>query len=115
MHEITGHLLMRFAHAARGDKIGRPSFGQDCHLWAGSTTSGRAAVRYGIFFAYGKRWIAHRVAYAINAGFASLDDIPANIAHTCGNKLCVNPNHLMIASRKRRNPPTAQKIGTEIA
>lgn len=42
----------------------------------------------------GKRVLAHRVAYAI-AHNVDLTDVPSPLGHTCGDRRCVNPEHLV--------------------
>jgi two-component SAPR family response regulator len=60
-----------------------------CWKWMGATSSGGM---YGKF-SYNKRSIgAHRMAMNLWNGF-DLDDTQS-IHHTCGNTLCVNPDHL---------------------
>jgi len=81
---IHPRLLRRFA--LRVEKRGASA----CHLWCGA----QSADGYGIFYATGKRIAAHRMAYAI-AHELSLDEIPTIVGHTCGNRRCVNPEHLV--------------------
>lgn len=72
-------LRARFmAHALHAD--------DGCVLWVGATKDG-----YGIFtFAY-RVLLAHRVAWLLAHG-----RMPATrmIAHSCGRRACVNPDHL---------------------
>jgi hypothetical protein len=65
--------------------------GEDCWLWEGSILSSG----YGNFHFEGKNYLAHRIAYLIETGFL---DKSITISQSCGNKWCVNPNHLCAKS-----------------
>ena len=62
-----------------------------CWLW----TAGKGGGDYGIFSMNRDAIIAYRAAYILFKG-----DIPPfeNVRHTCGNAMCVNPDHLYIAN-----------------
>jgi len=56
--------------------------------------------QYGVLTFGGVRMYAHRAAYEVENG-----DIPAgmDIDHICHSKLCVNADHLRLASRKQNS------------
>ena len=64
-----------------------------CWEWTANKSSG-----YGYFYFDGTNAPAHRYSYQLANG-----PIPAStdIDHGCRNKLCVNPDHLRLASRKQ--------------
>jgi len=68
-----------------------------CIIWDGNT-SGYAPGQYGVLTFRNKRRFAHRVAYELRHG-----PIPRgqDIDHLCHTRLCVNPDHLRLASRKQ--------------
>lgn len=68
-----------------------------CWVWNGSTNGKR---NYGKMFYNGKLELAHRIAYSLCKG-----EIPAGmtIDHLCNNTLCVNPNHLTVATQYDNN------------
>lgn len=68
-----------------------------CIIWGGNT-SGYAPRQYGVLTFKGGRRFAHRVAYELRYG-----PIPRSmdIDHRCHVRLCVNPDHLRLASRKQ--------------
>lgn len=78
-----------------------------CWLWTAATTPGG----YGAFNVDGRVRVAHRIAYLIEHG-----EIPdADIAHSCANRLCVNPAHLAPENRAANmaNEHTRARIATK--
>jgi hypothetical protein len=75
-----------------------------CLLWTGSKNAGG----YGAWMIKlpGKvndvPVAAHRMAFAFEYGYGALprhgSGGPRVVAHTCGNRLCVEPGHLTVAS-----------------
>lgn len=61
----------------------------DCWEYDGGTLS---KVGVGRFHFKGQKIMAHRIAFAIENGYMPEGDI----THTCKNKTCVNPNHLVV-------------------
>lgn len=68
-----------------------------CIIWGGNR-SGYAPTQYGVLTFRNKRKFAHRVAYELRHG-----QIPRgmDIDHICHVRLCVNPDHLRLATRKQ--------------
>ena len=65
----------------------------ECWLWSGNMTKDG----YGRVKINGKTHLAHRLSYALNVG-ELVDRLV--IHHKCGNKACVNPNHLAQVTSK---------------
>lgn len=72
-----------------------------CWEWTGSTAKG-----YGQMKVKGKVLRAHRVVCEYSHGELGPDD---HVMHTCDNPLCVNPHHLVKASRAENMADMAAK------
>lgn len=72
------------------EKVDRGGPGE-CWLWTAATGSG-----YGLFRFRDSNWTAHRVSYTLEVG-----EIPEarKVVQSCGEKLCVNPEHLELEVR----------------
>ena len=73
------------------DKIAAPVSPSTCKLWLG----GKFASGYGCFKVGGKKYRAHRVAYAIHNSHLDPDVL---VLHTCDTPPCVNPEHLFVGT-----------------
>lgn len=82
----------------------------DCWLWTGGK-GGTAKHTYGIFRleAGGKTHTAHRFAYELTYGDIP-DGMEVDHRHTC-SKLCVNPAHLRLATKKQNKENRAGAHG----
>lgn len=82
----------------------------ECWLWTGPTSGGGRGGGYGRMSLDGQTVATHRVMATLIFGY-----IPGNkqVDHTCGNRLCLNPDHLEIVTHKenQRRRDRAQKAG----
>jgi hypothetical protein len=86
----------------RIEKNSEPITECGCWVWMGAVTN----AGYGVCSNGKKTAQAHRVSYEAFVG-----EIPAGmiIAHTCDNSLCVNPNHLWLATHKQNSQDMVNK------
>lgn len=80
-----------------------------CILWEGGR--GGSDQQYGILRVSGRRIYAHRDAYEKTKG-----PIPdgMTIDHLCRNKLCVNPDHLDVCTRRENSRRAAAQDGKKL-
>lgn len=71
-------------------EIGNPS---QCWPWKAGLMRGN----YGSFFAHGKTWVAHVLAYRLSKGYIPVGYV---VRHNCDHRPCCNPNHLIVGTQK---------------
>ena len=77
-----------------------------CWIWEGAI---RGKCGYGAIKHKGVVWSAHRLAYVFKHG--SIPDRKM-VSHRCKDKLCVNPDHLFLATKKdlpQKKPKSIKK------
>ena len=79
-----------------------------CFRWTGA----RAASGYCSFFYNGSCMLAHRAAMLV---FKKLDAFTPGlqVAHSCNNRDCCNPDHLSEKTREENNGPDKRAHGTD--
>lgn len=73
--------------------VPNPQLDTPCWFWTASPTIGKGGVRYGQYYHEGKIKRAHRYAYETAHG--RMIQQGHHIHHTCSEKLCCNPAHLV--------------------
>ena len=73
-----------------------------CWLWQGYAND----LGYSQVFCRGKRWMTHRLAYALWKGPVA-DDM--QVCHTCDKPSCINPDHLWLGTNLANQIDSLQK------
>lgn len=76
--------------------------GEGCWRWLGGTFDNG----YGKFYLDGHQYRAHRIAYELATGQPAAG---LTLRHTCENRLCVRPDHLVVGTT-RRAPRSSARI-----
>ncbi len=66
---------------------------QGCWIWQGRATK----AGYGQIKVFGKIVSVHRYSYELHKGNIAKS---LEVMHTCNNKLCINPDHLILGTHK---------------
>lgn len=86
---------------------------EDCFIWQGTQRrNGYGKITWG-----GKHYVPHKISYLIFNGLIKPNQV---VRHTCDNKFCINPNHLIIGTQSdniidcvKRNRHHNQKLTKE--
>ncbi len=74
-------------------KVSIPPFKDACRIWRGSILNSG----YGVFYTQSGHQLVHRFSYESTYGEISNQ---MTVDHACQTKLCVNPDHLYLATRE---------------
>lgn len=81
-----------------------------CWRWCGS----KAITGYSNFFYRGTTYLAHRASLLIFKKVVNLTP-GLQVAHSCGNRDCVNPDHLSEKSRSENNGIDKREHGKDLS
>lgn len=75
--------------------------GKGCWVWTGAKVWKNPQLPYGYMTVEGHRVNVRRVSYEVHGLSPGLTD--HTVVSTCGNSLCVRPDHLRRGSRRKSN------------
>lgn len=101
-----GAVKMRARLAARSAPDGA------CVVWAGGRAANGYGVTGGALTGVRRRLYTHRVAYALEHGGLA-DNVV--VRHTCDNRPCINPEHLVVGTTADNNGDTLERWGGAVA
>jgi hypothetical protein len=87
----------------------------ECWPWTGARCkNGYGNFRVGSLKDASRRTaLAHRVAYELEYGFTT-ENIGLDVDHLCRNRLCVNPQHLELVTRRENLRRGETLVGSEM-
>lgn len=97
---------MRKSMKDRFDEKWEEDTSTGCWEW----TAYKSALGYGNFKVQGKHQLSHRVAFELYKGSIPNGNI---VRHTCNNRSCVNPEHLVLGTQFDNMDDLAKSRGTE--